>query len=261
VAAYRARLLTGPAALLAGGLAASIVGLGGGAYAVPSLLFFGSSAALSRLRRSKSTKRCSPAEHPAEEARRRDAWQVLANGSVAWLLLGAAPWIGGVLCFWGFVGAFAAAAADTWATEIGGRFGGAPRSLRTLRLVAAGASGAVSGAGTLAALAGAALVSVGAAPFAHHFLPADDPALVAVLAAVLVATGAGFLGALADSLAGAFLQARFREAQTGRWTEAPVTEGRRNRRVRGLRFLGNDGVNVLCTIVGATAAMLGVHLL
>ena len=257
-AAHRTRLLTPAAAVLAGAFGASIIGLGGAAWAVPALLFFGSSSCLSRLwdqdkPRPESLKATLKAESDSEP---RNARQVLANGGVAWLLLAAALWAHAeALCFWGFVGAFAAAAADTWATEVGRRLGGAPLSLRTLRRVEAGRSGAVSGVGSLAALGGALLVSAGAGPFALPFLPAGTP----VLAAVGIGTGAGLLGAFADSLGGAFLQARYRHARTGRLTEAPFTKaGHRNRRVQGVPLLTNEGINALCTAVGAAVAMAGV---
>ena len=246
--------MTGPAALTAGALGASVVGLGGWAWAPAPLLFFGSAALVSRLGRARKRRL---AAREAKGGSRRDAVQVLANGGVAWALLLAAPWLGEALCFWGFVGAFAAAAADTWATEVGALYGGAPRSLRTLRPVEAGTSGAVSVVGMIAALGGAAVVAAGAWPFAHAFVAPN----VAGPAAVLLAAGAGLAGALADSLAGAFLQARYRDPRTGRLAEKSSTDGLAHLRVGGLPFLTNDGVNVLCTATGAAGAMGGVALL
>lgn len=244
---HRLRLLTPAGALLAGGLGASIIGMGGTAWAVPALLFFGSSALLSRGASGASSASGSHAAPGAD----RNVLQVLANGGVAWGLLLTATLTGAQLCYWGFVGAFAAAAGDTWATEIGSRFGGSPRSLRTLRPVEAGTSGAMSREGTLAALGGAALVGVGTGPFASAFLAPEASAV----AAVLVVAGAGWVGAFADSLAGAYGQARYQEEQTGRLTES-AGPGRRH--VRGLAWLTNDVVNVLCTLAGAAAAMGGV---
>ena len=180
---------------------------------------------------------------------------MLANGGVAWALLVAAPLTDAALCYWGFVGAFAAAAADTWGTEIGSRSGRLPYSLRTLQRVERGTSGAISGAGTLATLAGAFVVVAGTAPFAYGFLPGQK----SVLAVMVVVTTAGVAGAFADSLAGAYGQVRYREAGSDRLTERSTVPGQPP--ARGWPWLTNEGVNVVCTAVGAAGAMAGVALL
>ena len=61
------------------------------------------------------------------------------------------------------LGALVAANADTWATELGVLSRSPPRLVTTLRQVAPGTSGAVSGVGMLAATAGAAFVGLVAA--------------------------------------------------------------------------------------------------
>ena len=65
----------------------------------------------------------------------------------------------------------------------------------------------------------------------------------------------GFAGALADSAIGATVQARYVDVQSGRETERAASAGGANPLVRGWRPLGNDGVNALCTLVGALGAM------
>ncbi|PYO26718.1 MAG: DUF92 domain-containing protein, partial [Gemmatimonadetes bacterium] len=82
------------------------------------------------------------------EGPRRTARQVLANGGVATLaaLLGA--WTAAA-------GAIAAAAADTWATEIGAFSPFPPRLLTSGRRVARGTSGGITALGTLGGVAGA----------------------------------------------------------------------------------------------------------
>ncbi|NIQ60053.1 MAG: DUF92 domain-containing protein, partial [Gammaproteobacteria bacterium] len=109
--------------------------------AVILVLFFVSSSALSRL------------PDGAEARRVRDARQVLANGSVAAVAAALMGW--SPVAAQAFLGAVAAAAADTWATEIGVRFGGEPRSILSLRRRSPGTSGAVSPLGLLAGAAGA----------------------------------------------------------------------------------------------------------
>ena len=88
-----------------------------------------------------------------------------------------------------FVGAFAAALADTLGTEIGTLYGRRPFSPLTLRALPAGTPGAISLPGTAASLAGGALIA--AAGAALGLIP---PGL-----AWAAALG-GFLGALVESI-------------------------------------------------------------
>ena len=99
--------------------------------------------------------------------------------------------------------------------------------IRTGRKAAAGASGAVSLPGTAAALAGAALLGTFVRAFGGGW---GSFALV---------TGAGFAGAVVDSLLGATVQAQWRDPADGsRWTEQPQAYPP----ARGRRGVGNNGV-------------------
>lgn len=173
--------------------------------------------------------------------RRRVAVQVLANGSVAGLAA-----LGQLLLphpAWVFVmtGSFAAVAADTWSTEWGRAFGGRPLCLRRLKRVDPGESGAVSAAGFLASLAGAG--SVALAAIVGDLVPVRSIPLILL---------AGFAGSLVDSLAGAWLQARWRDR------EGKITEERRDaglpRPLRGVRWIDNNTVNLIAAITGALVA-------
>jgi uncharacterized protein (TIGR00297 family) len=122
---------------------------------------------------------------------RRGAAHVAANCLVpAALLLVGAPRAG-------YAAAFAAALADTLGTEIGTLFGRRPFSPLTLRRLEPGTPGAISVPGTLASLAGAALIA--AAALGLRVVPA---------AAVAAVVAGGFLGALVESVVSA-LGARF----------------------------------------------------
>ncbi|HEU5249269.1 MAG TPA: DUF92 domain-containing protein [Thermoanaerobaculia bacterium] len=114
---------------------------------------------------------------------RRGATHVVANCLVplALLVLGAPAAA--------FAGALAAALADTLGTEVGSLFGRDPRSPLTFDPVPAGTPGAISLAGTGAALAGA----CGIALFAWMFGWLPRAAILAVIAG-------GFLGATAESV-------------------------------------------------------------
>lgn len=197
--AYSRRTLTLDGALAATAVGTVVFSRGGLRGAVTLLAFFVSSSALSRLREGRGV--------------RRNAWQVSANGgaSAASLLLGS---------WGGFVGGVAAAAADTWATEIGQLYGGRPRLITSWQEVEAGTSGGVTLAGLLASAGGAAVV--GLASGSRRALG------VAVLT--------GVFGSVLDSVLGATVQG----------DEQPMELPR--------GFLNNDGVNAVAT---AAAAGLG----
>jgi uncharacterized membrane protein len=149
-----------------------------------------------------------------------------------------------------FVGGLAAAAADTWATELGTLSGTTPRSLRTGRPVSPGTSGAVSILGTGAAALGAATVA-GAALLAGGAVtgaPVWDFGLF---------VGAGLAGMGADGLAGAFLQAQYR-ATTVECVEEPSSGIAQP--TRGWSVVGNNAVNLVGTTVGAGIVLAGVLL-
>jgi uncharacterized protein (TIGR00297 family) len=201
------------------------------------LAFFVSSVALSRL--GKETKRERLSDIGKSGA--RDAAQVIANGGVAALCAL------GVALGWGtryevaFAGAFAAATADTWGTEIGTLFGGAPRSILTLRRVGIGISGGVTFVGTLAEVGGALFLATVAYAFGVR-------AIVAILAA-------GIGGALLDSILGASVQALRWCPQCARPCERnPHSCGATTAPLRGFGWLDNDGVNFSATLAGAAIA-------
>ena len=155
----------------------------------------------------------------AEDKRGRNAAQVAANLGVAGL--GAAAAIRHPLpgMFYAVIvsAALAEATADTLASELGEVLGGEPLMVTTRRRVAPGTDGAISLAGTLAGLGGAALV-----------------VLVATLTlgfgiSEAACTGLGAAGGLfVDSLLGATAERR--------------------------GWLNNDGVNFLSTFVAAVMA-------
>lgn len=242
--AWRLRFLAASGAVAGGLLAASVVGLGGWAWAAPSFAFFFLSSLLSKA----GARRKAAAQAALhDKGHVRDAGQVYANGGVGWALLVAHAFVPSDLLYAGFLGAFAAAAADTWATEVGMLGRGRPRLLLTGRPAPPGTSGAVSGVGTLGALAGAAVVWLCALPFAGAWA-ATGGAAVAVV-------GGGVLAAFVDSLAGATVQARYRDPATGAETERAATAGVPHALVRGRRWMDNDRVNLLATAFGAAFAM------
>ncbi len=230
--AYRTRSLNAGgacAAFVVGTTTFGSLGLGG---AIVLLTFFTSSVALSAVGR----ERKHTVLRDVGKTGRRDATQVLANGAVAALCALAALWQPRYA--FAFAGAFAAANADTWATEVGTLAQRQPRSILTFRPVGTGLSGGVSWLGTLAEIAGAAVLGTAA-------LALDGRAFVPVAVA-------GMAGALVDSILGASLQAlRWCPNCNCRTEREPHACGANTRHLRGLPWLGNDGVNFCSTLAGA----------
>ena len=238
VVCVRVRALTAGGAIAAFGVGACAFGFLGAGGALTLFAFFLPATLLSRYGRARKRRL-----NDVPNGGPRNAGQVLANGGIAAGCAVAAT-------FWhpmtaAFAGAFAAAAADTWATEIGTLAKGAPRSIVSGRPLAAGLSGGVTLQGTLAEVTGAACV-----------------ALVASASGLVpwwIAAAAGILGATADSLLGATVQTlRYCPQCDRRCENDPHACGTRTLRVRGLAWLGNDLVNLAATATGAALALLGV---
>jgi uncharacterized protein (TIGR00297 family) len=191
----------------------------------------------------------------------RDAGQVLANGGLAGLFVVAhAVWPDQNWPWAAFAGTLAAVNADTWATELGVLSSALPRIITTFQPVERGISGGVTLAGTLAAAGGGlwiAILSVlfwpgqAVLPLAGGLnLPAPWTSTASFLLAI---TLAGLIGSLVDSLLGATLQAIYFCPNCALETERyPIhTCGAATSRVRGLAWLGNDGVNAACAVTGS----------
>ncbi len=239
--AYRAQTLSASGAAAAFAVGAAVFGSGGWAAAAVLFAFFLPSTLLSRIGRERKS-----AIVGGDRDTLRSGWQVLANGGVAAVCALAAA-RGSAPLAAAFAGAFAAASADTWGTEIGTLSRRSPVSILTLRPQRAGRSGGVTTLGIAATLAGALCVACTAS-------------LVRIAPLSSVALG-GVAGAVLDSILGASLQAL-------RW--CPVCacdcETRRHRcgattlARRGVSWIENDAVNVAATLCGAIVAFVAVSL-
>lgn len=236
LAGVAARALTPTA-----GLAAIVVGTAiGGGTGWPGLMalgaFFISSSSISRL-----TERFQPVWVDVK-GNRRDHWQVWANGGIAA--------VGGVIGLLGFrqvamwivLASLAAAAADTWATSLGALSRSDPIHVWRRVRVPKGTSGGVSLIGTAGGIAGAGLVA-----FLPHLVGA---APVLCRAAFVI----GILGMVADSILGGTVQGRFECPDCGLPSERTRHRcGAPTRLAGGVPWLGNDGVNLVATLLAALA--------
>lgn len=135
---------------------------------------------------------------------RRDILQVFANGGVGLIhsILYYMTKNPSYLVFLGI--SFAAANADTWATELGILNKKDPLSLRTFKRVEKGTSGAVSLFGTLSAFIGSMLIGI-FATIGFSFLNIGELGFEYIKAFQMVTLG-GFIGSLIDSILGATVQ-------------------------------------------------------
>lgn len=244
---YRVRFLTAGGAATQWVLGTILFGIGGWPSAVPMVAFFLSSSILSRLWRS----RRNDLTPIFQKGSVRDAAQVMANGGIAaaatvlWFFTQSESY------YAAYLGAVAAANADTWATEIGTLSRKPPRLITTLAPVERGRSGAVTFLGTAAGGAGSLFIAFSTFPFV-------DNTQIGVF--MMATIGGGVMGMLADSLAGATVQARYWCRICQRFTEKPVHCNASANLVGGLPIVNNDGVNLLCTFCGAALAFF-LHLL
>ena len=236
LAAWRAHTLDAGGTAAAWGVGTAVLAAAGWLGGVTLLAFFVSASAVSRI---------PPAVPGALDPKgaRRDAWQVAANGGAATLasLLTLAGLIRPDTGLWMLTASLAAAAADTWATSVGGASRRTPRDLLTGARVSPGSSGGVTWMGTAGGAAGALVVSLPAALSGYSGL-------------AVAGTIIGWGGMLIDSALGARVQGRFHCPRCGTRSEWPRHRcGTRTRHEGGWRWLTNDGVNAIATAAAALA--------
>ena len=240
LAAYRSHALS-----ISGAICAVVVGTvcsaAGLDWAAMVIAFFVASTLLGRIRADLRTRRIGSI---VAKGGARDAGQVLANGgvfaaaalghllhpSISWLALGG--------------GALAAAAADTWATEIGSLASTPPRDILRWNPVPAGTSGGVTLAGTTASVAGSAFVAAMAGLAGWQ-----SPVVVAILVG-------GIAGSLADSILGSAAQVRRWCDRCDSGTEQAVHGcGTGTRMAGGISWIDNDTVNLVSVTLGGATAL------
>ncbi|MGV3488853.1 MAG: DUF92 domain-containing protein [Tuberibacillus sp.] len=228
---------------LSGALGMVVMGLlienGFGIYGVLVIfVFFISSNLVSKLYKIKKVPSQS-IKHPP-----RTLKQVLANGGIpvlasVFVSMGGSEFFG-IGCF---LAAIAEAAADTWASEIGTQKGEKPYHIGLRRRVEPGLSGAVTVAGSLFGLWGAALIGViGSGLF-------FGDTWIQFLIGFIIVTLTGWLGQWLDTIFGAFLQARYFCDYCHQLTDHAVHCERETKLVYGFPRVTNNVVNGLSAIM------------
>jgi uncharacterized protein (TIGR00297 family) len=249
--AHRKRSLSRSGAVGAVVVGSVTFGLGGWAWGFVLLTFFATSSLLSKYE--------TPAKRAIaqdfEKGGCRDIGQVFANGGLGAMLAVLFFVTGDLIFFAAFIGALAAMNADTWATEIGVLSARRPRLITTGREVAAGTSGAISGLGMLATVAGAASIGMAALAFVAIDRLTHGSEFEVELGWLVVATSSGVAGSVADSLIGATVQATYFSKARNKVTERRFEhDGAQNELLKGLRWMNNDAVNFASSVVGALVA-------
>ena len=245
-AAYKLKSLDLSGAIAATVEGTLIFGLGGWKWAILLLAFFISSSALSKMFKARKK----DLKEKFDKGSKRDAMQVIGNGGLAAIFAALNYFFPDALWTWlGFAAALAAVNADTWATELGVLNPSQPRLITNLKeKVEKGTSGGVSLIGTLAALAGSALIGVLAAIFT------PNGSFLSIFAIVTIA---GLAGALFDSYLGATVQAIYYCPVCEKETERHPKHlcGNQTQFKRGFGWLSNDWVNFGCAIVGVLVVL------
>ncbi|KPB05243.1 DUF92 domain-containing protein [Bacillus sp. CHD6a] len=181
-----------------------------------------------------------------EKGSQRDIIQVIANGGV--------PALVGVLAYlfpadywiYGFVAGIAVANSDTWASEIGSLSKKRPFSIKQMKTVDPGTSGAISLLGTFASVAGSALISV-----VSYFLWSEITITIAFLL-----TAMGVMGCFIDTFLGATVQSAYKCNVCGKLVEKKEHCHQATQLVKGNTWVNNDVVNISSILISSVITIL-----
>jgi uncharacterized protein (TIGR00297 family) len=195
-----------------------------------------------------------------KEGGQRNTWQVLANSSTASIVCILYLWMVGTeqlkvdfgatgskaasILISILIGHYACCNGDTWASELGILSKGDPYLITTGRRVPKGTNGGISVWGTFASVAAGFTIGIvyylGSLPFAiGSHAPPQWPVII-------LATIAGALGSIIDSILGATLQYSSIDPKSGLFISHPV---KGDKHITGIHLLNNHVVNYLSSIL------------
>lgn len=176
----------------------------------------------------------------------RDLFQVLANGGLAALTALLYAITSYPIWLVMLASSLAAATSDTWASEIGRWSRKPPRDCFSWKLVEPGISGAVSGLGTLASLIGAFFTALVALPLFIFEQVSVQPIML-----LLIISCSGWFGNWMDTWIGAKWQVRYQCNLCQTKTEQKIHCHSFTKEVKGIYWIDNDIVNLICTLSAA----------
>jgi uncharacterized protein (TIGR00297 family) len=186
---FRFKILTRYGSFAAWLLGLYLVYVAGIEWLITVLAFFISSVIFTKIRAAIRGKK--------KESNGRNAWQVTAN--ILWAVLSSVLYVitDNQVFIHLFIVYVAAVTADTWASEIGPIINKSSFSLADLKMHEAGTTGAISFAGTLAALAGSVFIA-----FLSFWMITGE----INLHIIAIISFSSFLACFADTLLGAFVE-------------------------------------------------------
>ncbi|MCH8022278.1 MAG: DUF92 domain-containing protein [Thaumarchaeota archaeon] len=169
---------------------------------------------------------------------------VVANGGIVGIL-GVLEFVSNEPIFVAaFLGAMATAMADTLATELGLLSKKSPRYVFNLRKkVIPGTSGGITLVGTVSSFVFATIIGIVA--YSVGLLQ------IGIAQVLFIAIVAGVAGTFVDSMLGASIQGLYFSTDKKRFTEIRLPD---SKLVKGFRWIDNNVVNVMGTLVGALTA-------
>lgn len=240
-----------------GAIAAFFIGwvvfaLGKLSYSFPILVFFISASFLSKL----GYKRKLQLINYSEKSSRRNSVQVLANGLLPTIFLILGVKLKNPTYPLLYLATLASASADTWATEIGVLSGAQPRSAWGFRKVQPGESGGISFLGTAAAVCGASVIAT-----TGFYLASENTFFTFTYSHALFVATIGVAAQVMDSIFGTVIQAKYLCAGCGKITEKSSHCFERDAHLfSGWKWINNDFVNLLSSLVAALMVWLGTEL-
>ncbi len=235
---YRLRILTKSG--FTGGLTMGIIVtiLGSYKYLVPLTIFFILSSFLSKILKKKSFYQ--------SKGSNRDIIQVYANGGVSLCICVMDYLYNDPILFYLFLSSVAAAMSDTWATEFGKLSKKKPVSIISFKTVEFGISGGVTSIGTIGALLGSSIIGLSA----WLLTPLSSKIIFGIIFS-------GFFAAIFDSIIGATFQGKYRTTN-GCIIEIPSHE---TTLIAGYRWIDNDVVNLINTLIAPVLMYLFLHII
>ena len=187
----------------------------------------------------------------AQEKGGRRSWpNAVANGLVGGLVAVAAIMSHHHVFAVAYLASVSAAMSDTIATEIGLLSSSKPRLIyNPTTIVTPGVSGGVSGLGELAGLFSA--LGLSGFGIAVGMFSGSSSIIWPPIASVVIAS---FIAMNFDSLLGATVQGTNRCVVCNATTESLSHHGKRTVTVKGIRYLENNMVNLIATVVAAVMA-------